>query len=100
MNRYTINVHFDMVVTEDVIADDLDIAKEIAMEKAAAKDLNTEAECVGSDACLVEVNPVTQGKRTTIIVNPELYRKFKAYAIKNGKSVTSLISDFIEDTVK
>lgn len=40
-----------------------------------------------------------ENKRTTIVINPETYRKFKAYAAETGQTVTSLINDFMEKTL-
>lgn len=38
-------------------------------------------------------------KRTTIVINPNTYRKFKAYAAEKGQTVTSLINEFMEQTL-
>lgn len=54
MKKFTINVHFDMVVTEEVIAESLDQAKEIAEEQASNRCLSKYADCAGVDLCLVE----------------------------------------------
>lgn len=40
-----------------------------------------------------------ENKRTTILVNPVLYRKFKVYATETGQTVTGLINEFMEDTL-
>lgn len=40
-----------------------------------------------------------ENKRTTIVINPETYRKFKAYAAESGQTVTSLINEFMEQTL-
>lgn len=53
MKEYTINVHFDMVVTETVIAEDLDEAKEKAETLAAERNLSKYGDCAGVDSCLV-----------------------------------------------
>ena len=39
-----------------------------------------------------------ENKRTTIVINPETYRKFKAYAAESGQTVTALINEFMEQT--
>lgn len=54
MKRYVINVHFDMVVTETVNAENLDQAKIIAEQRAASRNLMKDGECSGTDSCLVE----------------------------------------------
>lgn len=53
MKRYTINVHFDMVVTEEVEAENIDEARQTAERLAAEKDLN-KADCMNVDSCLVD----------------------------------------------
>ena len=40
-----------------------------------------------------------ENKRTTIVINPETYRKFKAYAAESGQTVTALINEFMEQTL-
>ena len=40
-----------------------------------------------------------ENKRTTIVINPDTYRKFKAYAAESGQTVTSLINEFMEQTL-
>ena len=40
-----------------------------------------------------------ENKRTTIVINPETYRKFKAYAAETGQTVTALINEFMEQTL-
>ena len=40
-----------------------------------------------------------ENKRTTIVINPDTYRKFKAYAAESGQTVTSLINEFMERTL-
>ena len=40
-----------------------------------------------------------ENKRTTIVINPEPYRKFKAYAAESGQTVTALINEFMEQTL-
>ena len=34
-----------------------------------------------------------ENRRTTIIVNPELYKEFRAYAVTTGTTVTALLND-------
>lgn len=40
-----------------------------------------------------------ENKRTTILINPAIYRRFKAYAAETGQTVTSLINGFMENTL-
>ena len=40
-----------------------------------------------------------ENKRTTILINPTTYRRFKMYAVETGQTVTALINDFMEDTL-
>ena len=40
-----------------------------------------------------------ENKRTTILINPTTYRRFKAYAAETGQTVTALINGFMEDTL-
>lgn len=54
MKKYIFNIHFDMVVTEEVIAEDYDSAKIQAHSQAGDKSLDKQAQCFGIDTCLVE----------------------------------------------
>lgn len=54
MKKYTINVHFDMVITEEVTAEDYESARGQAELQAQSKSLDKDAECYGVDSCLVE----------------------------------------------
>ena len=40
-----------------------------------------------------------ENKRTTILINPTTYRRFKVYAAETGQTVTALINGFMEDTL-
>ena len=66
MKKYIINVHFDMVVTKEVVAATLDEAKEMAINEAASSDLNTEADCCGTDSCLVSEEEVRDCETTNL----------------------------------
>ena len=46
-----------------------------------------------------KVSSEQENKRTTIVINPDTYRKFKAYAAESGQTVTSLINEFMEQTL-
>ena len=41
-----------------------------------------------------------ENKRTTILINPTTYRRFKAYAAETGQTVTALINGFMEETLE
>lgn len=58
MKQFTINVHFDMVVTETVIAEDLESVKNIALINTCGRKLESEGECVRTDSCLVKKNDI------------------------------------------
>ena len=60
MKKYTINVHFDMVITEEVIAEDYQSARNLAELQAQGKSLDKESECYGVDSCLVEEEDLPQ----------------------------------------
>lgn len=40
-----------------------------------------------------------ENKRTTFLINPTTYRRFKVYAAETGQTVTALINGFMEDTL-
>lgn len=40
-----------------------------------------------------------KNERTTICVNPELYKEFKKYALEHDTTVTALLNQFMSDTV-
>lgn len=48
-----------MVVTEEVVANDLEEARHLAELKAQDRDLNNESECYGVDSCLVEETDIS-----------------------------------------
>ena len=52
------NVHFDMVVTEEMIAEDYESARSKAEIQTQDKNLDKESECYEIDSCLVEENEV------------------------------------------
>lgn len=60
MKKFTINVHFDMVVTEEVVAEDYQQARRLAELRAQEKSLDKESECYGIDSCLVEEEDLPQ----------------------------------------
>ena len=40
-----------------------------------------------------------KNERTTICVNPELYKEFKKYALEHDTTVTALLNQFMSETV-
>lgn len=54
MKRYTINIHFDMVITEIVVAETYDEARRIAEQQAENRSLEKHGDCCGVDSCLVD----------------------------------------------
>ena len=40
-----------------------------------------------------------KNERTTICVNPELYKEFKKYALDHDTTVTALLNKFMSETV-
>lgn len=59
MQRYTINCHYDMVISVDVIADNEQQAIEKAREQADRMSLNSCAECVGHSECVTDTEALT-----------------------------------------
>lgn len=80
MKKFTINVHFDMVVTEEVIAEDYQEARRLAELRAQEKSLDKESECYGTDSCLVEEEDLPT---ESITVPP----------VKNWKDVENIVKD-------
>ena len=62
MKRYTINCHYDMVISVDVIADNEQQAIEQAREQADRMNLNSCAECVGHSECVTDTEELTAGE--------------------------------------
>lgn len=56
MNRYTVNVHYDAVITVTVEASDEMEAMDKAKDSAACESLN-EAEVTGSECCITDIEP-------------------------------------------
>jgi len=59
MKRYTINCHYDMVISVDVIADNEQQAIEKAREQADGMSLNSCAECVGHSESVTDREELT-----------------------------------------
>ena len=62
MKRYTINCHYDMVISVDVIADNEQQAIERAREQADRMSLNSCAECVGHSESVTDTEALTAGE--------------------------------------
>jgi hypothetical protein len=59
VKRYTINCHYDMVISVDVVADNEQQAIEKAREQADRMSLNSCAECVGHSECVTDTEALT-----------------------------------------
>lgn len=88
MKKFTINVHFDMVVTEEVAANDLQEARRLAELKAQDRDLNKESECYGVDSCLVE---------ETDIKNIEHANIFRIFEDEKGQKIIKVLGYFYQN---
>ena len=80
MKRYTINCHYDMVISVDVIADNEQQAIEKAREQADGMSLNSCAECVGHSESVTDTEELTAG---------ELRRLER-------EAVTEFVSEYVE----
>ena len=58
MQRYTINCHYDMVLSVDVIAESEEQALRLAYDKAAGMSIDG-AECVGHSECVTDTEALT-----------------------------------------
>lgn len=56
-NKYTVNVHFDMVATVEVIAENEDEALQLAKDEAMLVRYS-KMDCVGSEACITNVEKI------------------------------------------
>lgn len=74
MNKYLVNVHYDAVVSVEVVAETEEEALEIAVEKANTMSLN-DAEVVGNTPCVANITPLTPIMNDTNNHNPELVGK-------------------------
>lgn len=79
MKKYSINVHYDMVINVEVVADSLEQAKQTAYDQSAGMDIGG-AECVGHDECLCDEWDVTA----------EELRKME------NEAVLEMVSEYVE----
>lgn len=78
------------------------MAKKLTMPQAGTTPVSPLKAMTHPTEPTVETKKVTseqENKRTTIVINPDTYRKFKAYAAESGQTVTSLINEFMERTL-
>ena len=75
------------------------MAKKLTMPQAGTTPVSPLKAMTHPAEPVMETKMSEENKRTTIVINPETYRKFKAYAAETGQTVTSLINDFMEKTL-
>lgn len=57
--RFSVNVHFDMVISiDDIIAETEEEALAFAEQQAETMDIATEAECYDVNSCVTNEEPV------------------------------------------
>lgn len=66
--KYLVNVHYDAVVSVEVIASDERQALELAEEKASCISLNT-AEVVETKSCVADVTDITERKFSVYLID-------------------------------
>ena len=101
MKKYTINVHFDMVVTEEVTAENYESARTQAELQAQDKSLDKEAECYGVDSCLVEetelecekFKPVKNWQDVEKLLQGKLKKYFRYDPVTNDSKTVSELKD-------
>lgn len=85
MKKYTLNVHYDAVISVEVIAENEEQAKELALDKAEEISLS-DADVVGSDVCVTDVQNLVPIMNTSNNHNPKLVEKInKAYYTKRNQ---------------
>ena len=87
MKKFIINIHFDMVVTEEVIAEDYQKARRLAELRAQEKSQDKESECYGIDSCLVEEEDLSE---ESVTIAP----------VKNWKDIGNIIKDKVKQYYK
>lgn len=75
------------------------MAKKLTMPQAGTTPISPLKAMTHRTEPVAETKAAEENKRTTIVINPETYRKFKAYAAESGQTVTSLINEFMEQTL-
>lgn len=84
MKKYAVNVHYDAVISVEVIAENEEQALDIAVSKADDMPLN-DAEVVGTNPCVTDVQDLTPIMNDTNNHNPELVAKVnEAYWTKKN----------------
>ena len=106
MKKFTINVHFDMVVTEEVVAVDYQQARRLAELRAQEKSLDKKSECYGIDSCLVEeedlpeesatIAPVKNWEDVENIIKDKVKQYYKfIYGQENSEPVPALMNSLV-----
>lgn len=102
MKKYIFNIHFDMVVTEEVIAEDYDSAKIQAHSQAGDKSLDKQAECFGIDTCLVEeteldceiiIKPVNSWQDVERLLEGKVKKYYRYDPVTNDSETVSALKD-------
>ena len=85
MKKYTLNVHYDAVITVEVIAENEEQAKELALDKAEEISLS-DADVVGSDVCVTDEQELVPIMDASNCHNPKLVEKInKVYYTKRNQ---------------
>ena len=91
MKKYTINVHYDAVVSVEVIAENEEQAKELALNKADATPL-TDADVVGSNPCIADVEELTPIMNTSNNHDEELVRRINKSYYTNKRDFENIVA--------
>ena len=84
MKKYAVNVHYDAVISVEVLAENEEQALDIAINKANDIPLN-DADIVGTNPCVADVQELTPIMNDTNNHNPELVNKVnEAYWTKKN----------------
>ena len=97
MKKYSVNVHYDAVISVDVIAENEEQALELAKQKADNENL-ADAEVVGTNACVTDEQELTPIMDTSNNHNEELVDKInKAYYTKRREFDTIVAFLMVRD---
>ena len=96
MKRYTINCHYDMVISVDVIADNEQQALRLAYDKAAGMSIDG-AECVGHSECVADTEE--QSCRLLVVFSDKgQYRRARDfYCLKASEAPTAFYAEEYSD---
>lgn len=75
--------------------------KPLTVPKSGTPVATSPAPAVTTDKTPMEkmLHREVKNERTTICVNPELYKEFKKYALDHDTTVTALLNKFMSETV-